>query len=347
MPWLFVLIWATGFVVARLAMPHAPPFSFLSLRFALSAASFLVWIAISRPPWPAGRMQWLHLAVTGLLMQAGYLGGVWTAVKAGLGAGTSALLVSLQPVLTALWLSRDAPAREAAGVSSRSWLGLALGFAGITLVVWPKVGGEVTLVNLVSAIIALLSISIGTLYQKRFVERCDVRTASAVQMAAAFVVCLPLALFEAEPMRLACEPRRRHGVVGRRPHARRQFAPLPDDPAWRGDRGDQPHVSCSAVHRAAGVGNVRRVADAGDDGWNGARRGRRRARRAPAGAKAPGGIDMKKTHRIAVIPGDGIGTEVVARGLAGPEAAAGRFGIELGSTTSTSPAGDFYEQHGR
>jgi drug/metabolite transporter (DMT)-like permease len=121
-------------------------------------------------------------------------------VKAGLGAGTSALLVGLQPVLTALWLTRNASAREATGVSWRRWLGLVFGFAGIGLVVWPKVGGEATPANLAMATVALLSITTGTLYQKRFVAPCDVRTASAVQMAAAFVVCLPLALLETEPM---------------------------------------------------------------------------------------------------------------------------------------------------
>jgi drug/metabolite transporter (DMT)-like permease len=200
MPWLFVLIWSTGFVVARLAMPHAPPFGFLTLRFALSAACFVVWIAIAGVAWPTERAQWLHLAVTGVLMQAGYLGGVWAAVKSGLGAGTSALLVGLQPVLTALWLTRSAQAREAAAVSARRWAGLVFGFAGITLVVWPKLGGEVTPANLAMAIVALLSITTGTLYQKRFVAPCDVRTASAVQMAAALIVCLPIALLETEPM---------------------------------------------------------------------------------------------------------------------------------------------------
>lgn len=200
MPWVFVLIWSTGFVVARLAMPHAPPFSFLTLRFVFSAACFAVWIAIAGAPWPRDRSQRLHLAVTGVLMQAGYLGGVWAAVKSGLGAGTSALLVGLQPVLTALWLTRNSRVRGESNVTARRWLGLLFGFAGISLVVWPKLGGEVTAANLAMAIVALLSITAGTLYQKRFVARCDVRTASAVQMAAAFVVCLPLALLETEPM---------------------------------------------------------------------------------------------------------------------------------------------------
>jgi drug/metabolite transporter (DMT)-like permease len=121
-------------------------------------------------------------------------------VKLGLGAGTSALIVGLQPVLTALWLTRSAKARGAAAVSARKWLGLVLGFVGISLVVWRKLGGEVTSVNLALAVVALLSITIGTLYQKRFVAPCDVRTASAVQMLAAFVVCLPIALLEREPM---------------------------------------------------------------------------------------------------------------------------------------------------
>jgi drug/metabolite transporter (DMT)-like permease len=121
-------------------------------------------------------------------------------VKSGLGAGTAALLVGLQPVLTALWLTRSSAARGASGVTPRQWLGLILGFAGIGLVVWRKLGGEVTPANLAMATVALLGITFGTLYQKRFLAPCDVRTASAVQMAAAFVVCLPLALLESEPM---------------------------------------------------------------------------------------------------------------------------------------------------
>jgi len=198
MPWLFVVIWSTGFVVARLAMPHAPPFGFLSYRFALSALCLTAWVAIARAAWPASRAQWGHLLVTGVLMQAGYLGGVWAAVKAGLGAGTAALLVGLQPVLTAIWMSSGSRGADTAGVSSRQWLGLVLGFFGLALVVWRKLGGEVTPVNLALATVALLSITIGTLYQKRFVGRCDVRSASAVQMVAALVVCLPLAWLESE-----------------------------------------------------------------------------------------------------------------------------------------------------
>jgi drug/metabolite transporter (DMT)-like permease len=107
MPVVFVLIWSTGFIVARYGMPHAPPFKFLAWRYALSIACFLPWIWLARVAWPRKRLQWLHLAVTGVLMHAGYLGGVWAAVKAGMGSGLSALVVGLQPVLTALWLSAN------------------------------------------------------------------------------------------------------------------------------------------------------------------------------------------------------------------------------------------------
>jgi len=194
MPMVFVLIWSTGFVVARFGMPHASPMSFLALRYALSAAAFLVWTTLARAAWPQGRAQWLHLAVTGLLMHAGYLGGVWAAVKLGLGAGLVALIVGLQPVLTALWLSARGSRHH---VGLRQWLGLGLGLAGLVLVVWPKLHlGEVHGTNLALAVGALASITAGTLYQKRWVAPCDVRTASAVQLAAALLVTAPLALLE-------------------------------------------------------------------------------------------------------------------------------------------------------
>lgn len=199
MPVVFVLVWSTGFIVARYGMPHAPPLKFLALRYALSIACFAVWIALARPAWPRSRAQWVHLGVVGALMHAGYLGGVWGAVKAGIGAGTVALIVGLQPVLTALWVSAAGTAAER--VSPRQWSGLALGFGGLLLVVGPKLGsGEITGWNLLLALGALLCITTGTLYQKRHVAPCDVRTASTVQLLAALALSLPLALLESEPI---------------------------------------------------------------------------------------------------------------------------------------------------
>lgn len=195
MPLVFVLIWSTGFIVARYGMPHAPPMKFLAVRFALSIACFLPWIMLARVPWPKTRAQWLHLCVTGVLMHAGYLGGVWAAVKAGMGSGLSSLIVGFQPVLTAIWLSSMGGV-----VTRRQWAGLALGFIGLLLVVSRKFGqgAEADWFNLSLAIGALFSITVGTLYQKRYVQPCDVRSASAIQLSAALLVALPLALMESE-----------------------------------------------------------------------------------------------------------------------------------------------------
>jgi drug/metabolite transporter (DMT)-like permease len=198
MPLVFVLIWSTGFIVARYGMPHAPPLSFLAWRYVFSILCFLPWIVLARVVWPATRTQWWHLGVTGVLMHVGYLGGVWAAVKAGMGSGLVALVVGLQPVMTAVWLSA-----QGSSVTRRQWLGLALGFTGLVLVVARKFGsgGEATVLNLSLAVLALLSITVGTLYQKQFVAPCDVRSANAVQLMAALMVTLPLALLESEDMR--------------------------------------------------------------------------------------------------------------------------------------------------
>ena len=204
MPAVFVLIWSTGFIVARFGMPNSPPFSFLWFRYLFSITCFLAWIQWARVKWPQDKREWLHLSVTGVLMHAGYLGGVWAAVKAGMGSGLSALIVGLQPVLTAIWLSTHGGAAHSA-VSRRQWMGLLLGFCGLLLVVWRKLTqgsalDHVTAVNLSFAVMALFAITLGTLYQKSFVKPCDVRTANTVQLIAAMLVTTPLALLETEPM---------------------------------------------------------------------------------------------------------------------------------------------------
>ena len=197
MPVVFVLIWSTGFIVARFAMPQSPPMKFLAVRYALSILCFVPWIVLAKVPWPTDRAQWQHLAVTGVLMHACYLGGVWAAVKAGMGSGLVALIVGLQPVLTAFWLTS-----RGGRIARWQWLGLNLGFVGLLMVVSRKFGsgGEAHWLNMALAIGALFGITIGTLYQKRFVAPCDVRTASVIQLSAALLATLPLALLEAEAM---------------------------------------------------------------------------------------------------------------------------------------------------
>jgi drug/metabolite transporter (DMT)-like permease len=195
MPVVFVLIWSTGFIVARYAMPYSPPMTFLWVRYLLSILAFWLWIRWARVAWPQSRAQWWHLGVTGVFMHAGYLSGVWVAVKAGMGSGLSALIVGFQPVLTAIWLSA-----QGGQVTRRQWGGLLLGFVGLVLVVSRKLQDtlEVTPWTFSLAVLALFSITIGTLYQKRHVQPCDVRTANTVQLMAAALVTLPLVALESE-----------------------------------------------------------------------------------------------------------------------------------------------------
>jgi drug/metabolite transporter (DMT)-like permease len=197
MPAVFVLIWSTGFIVARYAMPHAPPMKFLMGRYVLSVLAFVAWITWSRVSWPGLRSQWLHLGLTGILMHGGYLGGVWMAVRHGMGSGLTALIVGVQPVLTAFWISS-----RGGTVSRRQWAGLLLGFTGLVLVVLRKLveSHEVTPFTLAMASMALLSITAGTLYQKAYVTPCDVRSANCIQLMAAGIVSLPFALAETDPV---------------------------------------------------------------------------------------------------------------------------------------------------
>ena len=134
-----------------------------------------------------------HVAVTGVLMQVGYLGGVWIAVRWGMGAGLIALIVGLQPVITAAWVRLHGHER----VSTLQWVGLALGLAGVGLAVSHKLGvGEIGWGSGAMALSALAAITVGTLYQKAHVPPMDVRVAQWVQMAAAFAVMAPLSLLE-------------------------------------------------------------------------------------------------------------------------------------------------------
>lgn len=198
MPLVFVLIWSTGFIVAKFGLPYGPPLGFLAWRYFFSILCFLLWIVLARARWPEDPRQWFHLAVTGVLMHAGYLGGVWVAVELGMGSGLAALIVGLQPVLTAIWVSRV----DGGQVARVQWLGLLLGFGGLVLVIWRKLmaGTEVSVFTLSATVFALLAITVGTLYQKRHLRATDVRTANAIQLGAALLVTLPLTFLETEPM---------------------------------------------------------------------------------------------------------------------------------------------------
>ena len=177
-PLLFVVLWSTGFIGAKLGLPDCEPLTLLTLRYA-AVLVLMGGIALAtRAPWPARPAQWLHIGVSGLLIHAVYLGGVFTAIRLGLPAGVTALVVGLQPVLTALGAGLLLRER----VRATQWAGLALGLAGVVLVVARKVeGGPAAAALLLPAVVALAGITAGTLYQKRFCASFDLRTGSVVQ----------------------------------------------------------------------------------------------------------------------------------------------------------------------
>ncbi|KAF3996704.1 DMT family transporter [Glaciimonas immobilis] len=188
MPMLFVLLWSTGFIVAKFGLPYAPPLTFLLMRFSGVLIILVPLVILLKAPWPVGHIR--HIAVAGVLLQAGYLAGVWCAIKLGMPAGLSALIVGMQPILTAVaarWIGES--------VSPRQWIGLILGLGGVALVVVAKIN----LVGLSWASIglsamALISITLGTLYQKHHCPHFDLRTGTIIQFSASFVVILPFAI---------------------------------------------------------------------------------------------------------------------------------------------------------
>ena len=189
-PLAFVLLWSTGFIVAKYAAPHAPPLTFLLYRFAGAIAILLPLIAITKAPWPRGANSWRDVMIVGVLLQATYLGGVWSAIAMGMPAGVSALLVGAQPLFTALL---------AFTVNERAtrvqWLGLLIGFVGVALVLSDRLTlAGVQPLALAVNFLALAGITAGTLYQKKHATDVDLRTGSLIQFAASFVVLLPFAI---------------------------------------------------------------------------------------------------------------------------------------------------------
>jgi drug/metabolite transporter (DMT)-like permease len=189
-PLAFVLIWSTGFIVAKFGLPYAPPLTFLVLRFAGVLIFLVPLVLVLRAPWPQGR-QIGHIAVAGVLLHAAYLAGVWSAIKMGMPAGLTALIVGMQPVLTAF-----AAPFVGERVKGRQWVGLGLGLCGVGLVVANKIsliGLSWQAISLCA--MALVTITIGTLYQKRFCPHFDLRTGTIVQFVASLLVVLPFAIF--------------------------------------------------------------------------------------------------------------------------------------------------------
>ncbi len=203
MPLLFVLLWSTGFIGGRYGLPYAEPLTFLFVRMVIVTALLLVVALATGAPWPRSSTDVRHIAIAGLLIHAGYLGGVFCALKNGVPVGLVALITSLQPILTAL----------AAGpllgekISSRQWLGLLLGLIGVGLVVVSKLQAQQAphALGMAQAVFALLSITVGTLYQKRHGGAMDLRSGGVIQYAASGIV-IGLLAYTLETMHIDWTP---------------------------------------------------------------------------------------------------------------------------------------------
>ena len=173
---LFILIWSTGFIIARYGMPHAEPLTFLAIRFFGVILILLPCILWFKAPWPS-KSQIVHLAIAGVLIQFGYLAGVWIAIRHGMPVGLTALIVGLQPILTAVFVSFLAEK-----ITRSQWQGLFLGLLGVFLVLYAQINTTgVNAQTIFFNIIGLLSITVGTIYQKKYCAQFDLRTGSLIQ----------------------------------------------------------------------------------------------------------------------------------------------------------------------
>ncbi len=196
-PFLFVLLWSTGFIFTKLGMPFAPPLTFLVIRFVLVVTLLTPFILLAGVPWPRDWKMVAHVAVAGVLLHATYLGGVFSAIDHHVPAGLVALVAGLQPLVVNLigaGLLKERP-------PARHWLGLALGLAGVLLVLSSKWGsGQFSLLGFALTVMAMLGMSVGTLYQKHFGGGLDFRITTLIQYLAATLVLLPLSLLETRPV---------------------------------------------------------------------------------------------------------------------------------------------------
>src|SRR2546428_1980580 len=189
--WYFVAVWGAGYVATKIGLQYAPPFTFLTLRFAFGLVCLLPVVLLWKPSWPRTPSQWGHLVVAGVLMHAVQLGSSHYAQYLGMSAGVTALIIACQPLVTAIVVSGWMGER----LRPRQWAGVVIGLAGVVLVVWHKIDiREVTLGSLIGTLVALAGVTSATLYQKVFSPRSDLKAAAVIQFAASLAVLAPLAL---------------------------------------------------------------------------------------------------------------------------------------------------------
>lgn len=189
--WYFVVVWGSGYLATKVGLQYAPPFTFLVLRFAFGMLLVVPIAIMVKPVWPASISQWLHVAVAGLLMHAINLGGSHYAQYLGMSAGIAALILALQPLVTAVAAAPLMGER----LNAVQWIGVVLGLAGVALVVWHKIDLDAMSVgSLIGVLIGLAAITVGTLYQRIYCPSVDLRAASVIQFAATLLLLTPLAM---------------------------------------------------------------------------------------------------------------------------------------------------------
>jgi drug/metabolite transporter (DMT)-like permease len=203
MPLIFTFLWSTGWIVAGYSARYADALTFLSVRFASAAVLVTLMALAGGAPWPRSRRAVIDIAISGILLHGVYLAGVWWAVRHGLPAGISGLIAGLQPILTALF----APVLVGERISGVRWLGIACGFVGIALVLQPQLAGVDpaalwgVLLPILINVVGMFAVTFGSFYQKAHVVSGDLRTMTAIQYSAAFLVTIPFA-WALEPMRI-------------------------------------------------------------------------------------------------------------------------------------------------
>lgn len=196
-PALFVVLWSTGFIGAKMGLPHAEPATFLAIRF-LAVATILAVVAwITKASWPDNHKEKAHIAAVGLLVHGIYLGGIFGGISLGVTAGDSALIVGMQPVLTAVLVG---PILGEI-VRARQWTGFVIGTVGVTLVSWRYIDDfDSTLTGVALCVVAVMGMSLGAIYQKRYCAQMNLLTGSCIQFLAAalFMVLIAAALEEGQ-----------------------------------------------------------------------------------------------------------------------------------------------------
>lgn len=188
-PATFVVLWATGFIVAKLSAGHVEPLTFLAIRFPIAGLLFAGFAFLQKAPWPSSNRAF-HASVAGALLHGGYLGPIYWVVAHGMPAGVSALIVGLQPLMTTIL----AALIVGETISRRHWLGLVTGIIGVGLVVWPKivVGNidGITPLTVGLNVLGAFSVSLGTVYQKRFATGLNMASAGFWQYVGGSLVVL-------------------------------------------------------------------------------------------------------------------------------------------------------------